>query len=35
MSKLNHFNETGGAHMVDISGKDDTTRIAVAPGVCV
>ena len=32
MSKLNHFNETGGAHMVDISGKDDTTRIAVATG---
>lgn len=32
MSKLNHFNETGGAHMVDISGKDDTTRIAIATG---
>lgn len=30
MSKLNHFNETGGAHMVDISEKADTARIAVA-----
>lgn len=30
MSKLNHFNESGGAHMVDISAKDDTVRIAVA-----
>lgn len=30
MSKLNHFNETGGAHMVDISEKTDTVRTAVA-----
>ncbi len=30
MSKLNHFNESGGAHMVDISAKDETVRIAVA-----
>lgn len=30
MSKLNHFNETGGAHMVDISAKNETVRIAVA-----
>lgn len=30
MSKLNHFNESGGAHMVDISGKMDTVRVAVA-----
>lgn len=32
MSKLNHFNESGGAHMVDISAKDATVRIAVASG---
>lgn len=32
MSKLNHFNESGGAHMVDISAKNDTVRIAVASG---
>lgn len=32
MSKLNHFNEQGGAHMVDISSKGDTSRIAVATG---
>lgn len=30
MSKLNHFNESGGAHMVDISDKADTVRTAVA-----
>lgn len=30
MSKLNHFNESGGAHMVDISEKSETVRIAVA-----
>lgn len=30
MSKLNHFNDTGGAHMVDISEKADTVRTAVA-----
>ena len=32
MSKLSHFNEQGGAHMVDISAKNDTSRIAVATG---
>lgn len=32
MSKLSHFNEHGGAHMVDISTKNDTSRIAVATG---
>lgn len=32
MSKLNHFNESGGAHMVDISHKNDTVRVAVASG---
>lgn len=30
MSKLNHFNESGGAHMVDISAKSETARVAVA-----
>ena len=30
MSKLNHFNEQGQAHMVDISNKDITSRIATA-----
>lgn len=30
MNKLNHFNESGGAHMVDISEKSDTVRVAVA-----
>ncbi len=27
---LTHFNEQGRARMVDISGKEDTVRIAVA-----
>ena len=30
MSKLNHFNEQGQAHMVDVSNKDITSRIAIA-----
>jgi cyclic pyranopterin phosphate synthase len=30
--KLTHFNEAGQAHMVDISGKTDTKRVAVAHG---
>ena len=29
---LNHFDEKGNARMVDVSGKDDTERIAVATG---
>ncbi|ARO14214.1 molybdenum cofactor biosynthesis protein C [Ketogulonicigenium robustum] len=29
---LNHFDESGRAHMVDVSGKDITTRTAVAEG---
>lgn len=29
---LNHFNADGNAHMVDISGKDDTQRSAVVAG---
>ena len=32
MSKLTHFNETGEAHMVDVSAKDATHRVAVAEG---
>lgn len=30
--KLNHFDETGNAVMVDVSAKNDTVRIAVAGG---
>jgi cyclic pyranopterin monophosphate synthase len=32
MSKLSHLNEKGEAHMVDVSGKDVTTRSATAKG---
>ncbi|MFN3890535.1 MAG: cyclic pyranopterin monophosphate synthase MoaC [Beijerinckiaceae bacterium] len=32
MSKLTHIGESGEAHMVDVSGKDSTQRIAVAEG---
>jgi cyclic pyranopterin monophosphate synthase len=32
MSKLSHLNERGEAHMVDVSGKDVTTRSATARG---
>ena len=32
MSRLTHFDETGGAVMVDVSGKDETERVAVAGG---
>jgi cyclic pyranopterin phosphate synthase len=32
MSELTHFNEAGHAHMVDVSGKPVTHRIAVAEG---
>jgi len=32
MSKLTHFDESGRARMVDVSGKDVTTRIAIASG---
>ena len=31
-SKLSHFDEAGQAHMVDVSGKAVTSRIAVAEG---
>jgi len=30
MTKLSHFDEEGRARMVDVSGKDDTDRVAVA-----
>ncbi len=32
MAELTHFNAAGEAHMVDVSGKDITRRIAVAEG---
>lgn len=32
MSKLTHLDETGAAHMVDVSGKPVTSRTAVAEG---
>ncbi|MDH5454105.1 MAG: cyclic pyranopterin monophosphate synthase MoaC, partial [Paracoccaceae bacterium] len=32
MSDLTHFNDSGRAHMVDVSGKPDTTREAIAAG---
>ncbi|MGE4430656.1 MAG: cyclic pyranopterin monophosphate synthase MoaC [Sphingobium sp.] len=32
MPRLTHINETGAAHMVDVSGKADTVRQAVATG---
>ena len=32
MDELTHFNESGRARMVDVSGKDDTLRVALAAG---
>ena len=32
MSKLTHFNEHGAVHMVDVGGKSDTRRVAIAAG---
>jgi cyclic pyranopterin monophosphate synthase len=32
MSKLTHLNEAGEAHMVDVSAKADTVRVALARG---
>ncbi|WP_299813203.1 cyclic pyranopterin monophosphate synthase MoaC [uncultured Jannaschia sp.] len=32
MSRLTHFDEAGAAHMVDVSGKATTDRVAVAEG---
>jgi cyclic pyranopterin phosphate synthase len=32
MDQLSHFDASGQAHMVDVGGKDETTRTAVAQG---
>lgn len=32
MSRLTHLSESGEAHMVDVSDKDETRRVAVAEG---
>ncbi len=32
MSKLTHFDDRGGAHMVDVGNKADTSRVAIATG---
>ncbi len=32
MGNLNHFDERGNAHMVDVGSKDETHRVAVATG---
>ena len=32
-TELTHFDQTGQAHMVDVAGKQDTHRIAVASGM--
>lgn len=32
MTQLTHLDETGAAHMVDVTGKDVTARVAVAAG---
>ena len=32
MNKLTHFDEDGAAHMVDVTAKDETVRIAEAEG---
>ncbi len=32
MTKLTHLDESGAAHMVDVSAKADTVREAVAEG---
>ncbi len=35
MDKLNHFNQSGNAHMVDVGHKDSTARRAIASGKIV
>jgi len=35
MADLTHITQDGDAHMVDVSGKPDTTRVAVAQGQIV
>ena len=32
MARLTHFDDSGAAHMVDVSDKDVTHRVAVAEG---
>jgi cyclic pyranopterin monophosphate synthase len=32
MSKLTHFDDAGAAHMVDVGGKPETERVAIAAG---
>ncbi|MEM1053204.1 MAG: cyclic pyranopterin monophosphate synthase MoaC [Pseudomonadota bacterium] len=32
MKRLTHLNKDGAAHMVDVSGKDETHRVAIASG---
>ncbi|MFM7294322.1 MAG: cyclic pyranopterin monophosphate synthase MoaC [Burkholderiales bacterium] len=32
MTTLNHFDERGNAHMVDVGAKDETHRVAIATG---
>jgi cyclic pyranopterin phosphate synthase len=32
MSQLTHINDSGSAHMVDVGGKPDTERLAIAKG---
>ena len=32
MSEFNHFDENGNAVMVDVSGKEPTSRTAIAQG---
>jgi cyclic pyranopterin phosphate synthase len=34
-SKLSHIDDSGSARMVDISGKDETERVAIAKGAVV
>lgn len=33
MAELTHFDDAGQAHMVDVGGKDETHRVAVAEGL--
>ncbi|MGV6839758.1 MAG: cyclic pyranopterin monophosphate synthase MoaC, partial [Planktomarina sp.] len=35
MAELTHITQNGDAHMVDVSGKPDTTRVATAQGQIV
>ncbi len=35
MSRLSHLDAQGQAHMVDVGGKDETARVAIAEGLVV